>query len=278
MDGAAAPDRIKMNRTRTIRGFTLFEVLLVTGLFVILMGLVMPTMLRRFDDARMPSSCRSLRALIQLTRANAMIDGRRYRIRFPREDEIDAEGQQRQPIVEVERDPLREPEMFTPVLASWARDAVLDESVRCAKVVLGRPTIESMMGETDAEAELVESGTGDSRNDREATTMAGETFDPDFPPLYLEPDGMSEWATIVITDAPLEVDIDEAKEGEYQIVDVIFDGLTGLAWLQRRLYQEELEMMREHGWPPVMRKDFLDPTLLTEDDVLEIREQLVRQK
>lgn len=267
-----------MVRTRTIRGFTLFEVLLVTGLFVILMGLVMPTMLRRFDDARMPSSCRSLRALIQLTRANAMIDGRRYRIRFPKEDEIDSGGQQRQPIVEVERDPLREPEVFTPVLASWARDAVLDDSVRCAKVVLGRPTIESMMGERDATTELVETGTGEERTEQRTTTAAGDTFEPDFPPLYLEPDGMSEWATFVITDAPLDVNIDEAPEGEYQIIDLIFDGLTGLAWLQRRLYQEELEMMREHGWPPVMRKDFLDPTLLTEDDVLEIREQMVRRR
>jgi hypothetical protein len=267
-----------MFKTRTVRAFTLFEVLLVTGLFVVLLSLVMPAMLRKLDDARMPSSCRSMRALIQLTRANAMIEGRRYRIRFPRQDEIDAEGRQRQPIVEVERDPLREPEVFTPVLASWARDVVFDDSVRCAKVVLGRPTIESMMGESDAEAELIETGTGGEGEEDEAPAMEGEVFDEDFPPIYLEPDGMSEWATFVITDAPLEVDIDEAPEGEHQIIDLIFDGLTGLAWLQRRLYQEELEMMRDHGWPPVMRKDFLDPTLLTEDDVLEIREQLVRKK
>ena len=31
-------------------------------------------------------------ALLQLTRANAMIDGLRYRIRFPREDELDGQG------------------------------------------------------------------------------------------------------------------------------------------------------------------------------------------
>ncbi len=54
------------------------------------------------------------------------------------------------------------------------------------------------------------------------------------------------------------------------------DGLTGLIWLQRRFHEEEIDMLEENGWPPVLRQDFLRPQLLTEEDVLEIRERSFR--
>ena len=75
---------------------------------------------------------------------------------------------------------------------------------------------------------------------------------------------------IDLTDAPLDVDEEDLED--YDRIEIILDGVIGLAWLQRPLEEEELEMMRENGWPPVLRRDFLSPVLLTEDDVLEIGE------
>jgi len=248
--------------------FSLLEIILVLGIFAILSAMIMPTFIRELQGAKMPESCRRLRGLLQLTRGNAMLEGRRYRIRFPSEDELDGDGTQYQPVIEVERKPLEEPEIFTPVLASWARDPIFDEGVRCARVRLGRPTIEMMMGEVlDEEKE-----TEDDMAER-----IGDVFAEGHAPLVFEPDGTSEWATFVITNAPADVDYEDLDPEEDNIIDVILDGLTGLSWLQRRLYEDELTMMQEHGWPPVMRKDFLDPVALTEDDVLEIREQRIRQ-
>ena len=250
------------------RGFTLLEIVLVVGLFAILSAMVMPTFFRALNEAKLPESCRRLRALVQLTRGNAMLEGRRYRIRFATADEIDGNGTQRQPIIEVERDPLAAPGQFTPVLASWARDPVFEEGVRCASVRLGRPTIEMMRGESLEADQAAEDA---------LAQRIGDIFPPGLAPVVFEPDGTSEWATFVVTDAPPGVDYADLDPESQQVVDVILDGLTGLAWLQRRLYEDELTMMQDHGWPPVMRKDFLDPVALTENDVLEIREQRIRQ-
>ena len=82
----------------------------------------------------------------------------------------------------------------------------------------------------------------------------------------------------MLTDAPADVPLEDLDdETEFGRLELILDGLTGLSWLQRTLYVEELEMMKEHGWPPVLRKDFLQAQKLTEDNVLEIREASVRR-
>ncbi|GJM26303.1 MAG: hypothetical protein DHS20C16_27180 [Phycisphaerae bacterium] len=261
-----------MNRRRVHRGFTLLEILLVTGLLAIVMAMVMPSLMNDFTRAQLPESARQMRALIQLTRANAMIDGLRYRIRFPREDELDGQGDQRQPVVEVEDRPLEFPEEFRPVLAAWARDETLLRGIRCVKVRLGKPTIDQLLGQDEYALELEEERLEDIEE------SAGETYEEEFPPLVLDTDGTSEWATFLLTDAPMDVpaeDLDD--ETEFGRLEVILDGLTGLAWLQRSLFIEELEMMKEHGWPPVLRKDFVQAQKLTEDNVLEIREASVRR-
>ncbi|HRX83576.1 MAG TPA: prepilin-type N-terminal cleavage/methylation domain-containing protein [Phycisphaerae bacterium] len=255
-----------MRRTRKQPAFTLLEILLVLGLLAILSAFVMPAMISAVERERLPESARQLRALIQLTRANAMYEGRRYRIRFPREDEIDGQGTQIQPLVEVERDPLTAPEEFTPVLASWAQDETLQRGIRCARVRLGKPTVDLMMGKATAE-DL-------ARNEEQRVEQSVNVkFDEGFPPLIIDADGTCAWATFLLTDAPKDEDVLDVdpRDTKYAMLDVIVDGLTGLAWLQRPLYQEELEMMKEHNWPPVLRHDFLNPRALTEDNVLEVR-------
>jgi prepilin-type N-terminal cleavage/methylation domain-containing protein len=249
--------------------FTLLEILLVVGILAVLAGLAMPRLMQDLEAERLPQSCNQMRALLLLTRSNAMIDGLRYRIRFPSQDELDNTGDQQQPIVEVERDPLEHPEEFDRVKAAWARDPVLKEGVRCARVRLGKPTVEEMLNEKKDQAAI------DREEQLEQTTE--EKFDTGFPPLIIEPDGTTEWVTFRLTDAPDDVTYDELDPEQDTVVDVIMDGVTGLVWLQRGLYPDELDMMQQHGWPPVLRQDFLTKTALTEDDVLEIRETRIRQ-
>lgn len=250
-------------RARQLHGFTLIEVLLVVGILMVLMSLAVPNLVRDIEQQRLPTSTRRLRALLTLVRANAMYDGKRYRIRFPEEDEIDHEGGDRQPIIEREDDPFAEPNAYTLVNAPWVRGETFLRGVWCAEVRLGRPTLENL------EEELV----GEEVDER--LEALAEDYEEGYPPLIIEPDGTTEWVTFVITSAPRDTDKDELEVA--QQVEVIMDGLTGLIWLQRPFYDEELAMFKEHDWPPVLRKDFFRLAPLTEEDVLEISETAVRR-
>ena len=99
-------------------------------------------------------------------------------------------------------------------------------------------------------------------------------IDPERPPLFVEPDGSCEWATFVLTTAPRDVELDQLED--HPRLWLILDGTIGLAWMQRPFYDEELDLFEEKNWPAVLRQDFLDDRVLTEDDVLEIRETQVR--
>ncbi|MCP4590527.1 MAG: prepilin-type N-terminal cleavage/methylation domain-containing protein [bacterium] len=253
-------------------GFTLMELLLVIGLLALLSAMIVPNLLGQFMGERLPKSAQQMRALLQLTRANAMLDGKRYRLRFPLEDELDSEGTGVQPIVEREDEPFIAPGVYEPVAASWGRGVTLLDGVRCVRARLGKPTVEELLRHfDDVTAELDE----EEKEEDVFYQEFIEDFEEDFPPLVFEPDGTSEWCTLVISNAPPEIEEDDLAD--YPRIEVIYDGLTGLAWLQRPFYEEELEMFQENGWPAVLRKDFLRPVALTEDEVIEIQESLVRR-
>ena len=91
----------------------------------------------------------------------------------------------------------------------------------------------------------------------EELAEAFEDIDPERPPLYVEPDGTSEWVTFVLTTAPPDVELDKVED--YGCLELIVDGSTGLAWMQRPFYDEELDLFEEKNWPAVLRQDFLDP-------------------
>ncbi|HEY3245458.1 MAG TPA: GspH/FimT family pseudopilin [Phycisphaerae bacterium] len=242
---------------------TLLELLLVIGLLTILAGLVFPNMLGLIERERLPQSAEQVRSLLQMTRANAMFDGRRYRIRFTDPQRSEHTDEARQPIIEREDDPLENPEKFNPVGYPWARGVTLHEQVWCAQVLPGKPYLDE--GQVAYDAPPVPPNTVDR-----------EKSDPLRPAIYFDPNGMSSWATFRITTAPLGTEPADLKDKP--VIDVIFDGETGLAWLQRPFYPEEIDMLTKHDWPPVLRSDFLRPQPLTEDEVLEIRETLVRKK
>lgn len=246
------------------RAFTLLEVTLVLGIVLVLMMMAVPKFIRQIKREELPGSAKQLRSLITLVRANAAFDGMRYQIRFPNEDELDPLGGERQPLIEREDDPIHEPETFTLVTAPWAVGVTLLGDVRCAEVRLGRPTIERIRDRRERVAEQI----------AELLEETFEDIDPQRPPLVIEPDGSSEWATFVVTAAPRDVELEELED--YPRIEVITDGATGLAWLQRPFYDEELDLFEEKNWPAVLRQDFLDTRMLTEDDVLEIREMQIQ--
>ena len=246
------------------RAFTLLEIILVLGIVMTITALALPNFIDEIRRNDLGGSARQLRSLLTLVAANASFDGTRYRLRFPEEDEEDPLGGDQQPRVEREDDPLEEPEVFNLVTAPWAVGTTLLRDIWCAEVRLGRPTATELLELDQMRSEI-----------EDALEEALEEFSPHLRPVIFEPDGASEWATFVLTDAPRNVELDELED--YNRIEVIFEGATGMVWLQRPLYEEELELFEEKNWPVVLRQDFLNPKVLTEDDVLELHEVYLQQ-
>jgi len=242
------------------RGFTLVEVVLVVGLILIITALAVPNFLREFQREQLPGSAGQLRSLLTLIRANAAFEGKRYRIRCPEESEQDALGGNQQPIIEREDDPVREPEIFYPVTAPWAIGKTFVGDVWCSEVRLGRPTVEKLRERRSQIEEAIERSRAE--------------FAPERPPLYIEPDASSDWATFVLVEGPRDLDVEQTED--FPRLEVIMEGATGLTWVQRPLYDEELDLFEEKNWPVVLRQDLVTEQMLTEDDVLELREVWVK--
>lgn len=245
------------------RAYTLVEILLVVGILVAISAYVVPNFMDQIRADAMPRSARKLRSLITLVRAHAALDGKRYQIRFPNEDELDALGGDQQPRVEREDDPFEEPEVFNLVTAPWAIQTTLLGDVWCPEIRLGHPTIAEIIERRKRSVDRIEEKLGE----------AFEEYEPQRLPLMVLLDGTSEWSTFVLTEAPRSIDLDELED--YPRLHLIVDGTTGLGWLQRPFYDSELDLFEEKNWPAVLRQDLLSPRELTEDDVLELRERQV---
>jgi len=256
------------NATRCVlrRAFTILELILVVGLLLLIGAMALPPFFEQRKREELPTSASQLRSLVSLIRANAAFDGKRYRLRFPTAEEKSKNNEldDRQPIVEREEDPIHDPEVFVRVTSPWAIGDTFLGEVRCAGIFLGKPTIEAMKTRREQAAQNIE------KTLKLQNVMPG--YDPDRPPIDFEPDGTTDWVTFLLTKAPSHVRLEELETStEYENVQVIMEGLTGLGWLQRPFHDEELDLFLEKGWPAVLRKDFLDPRQLTENDVLELR-------
>lgn len=251
---------------RGVPAYTLIEVVLVVALLVAIGAMAIPRFVGQLEGQHLPGSAGQLRSLISLTRANAAFDGKRYRIRYAGENEEVKGGDRRQPIVEREEDPVRDPEVYTRVTSPWAVGDTLLGEVWCAEVRTGRPTIEKLQ-------ELRDRGRDDI-SDELSKQRDAQNLEAERQPMYIEPDGASEWVTFVLTKAPPNTPVENVEE--FPTLELICEGSTGFAWIQRPFYDEELDLFEEKGWPAVLRQDFTSPLQLTETDVLELRDVSIK--
>jgi len=250
------------------RAYTLIELMLVVGILVLISALIVPNFMRQIKADVLPRSARQLRSLLTMVRAHAAFDTKRYRIRFPEDDELDLEGGDTQPLIEREDDPIREPEVFNRVTDFWAIGKTLLGETWCVEVRMGRPTIEDLQERRTRVAQKIDTELSKLFENEEVEFVAERL------PLYIEPDGTNEWAVFILTTAPRETEFNEIND--FESLHLIVDGMSGLAWMQRPFYDEELDLFEENHWPAVLRQDLLDPRVLTENDVLELRESQVR--
>ena len=210
----------------------------------------------------LPVSAKQLRSLLQMVRAHASLEGKRFRVRFADEEEELPVADRRQPLVEREDDPIAEPEVFNLVTEPWAGGVTFLGDVWCAEVRPGRPNIDDLRAERSEVQDML--------------SQSEDDIDPIRPPLVFEFDGTSDWASFVVTLASPETALDRIKD--HPTIEVILDGMTGLAWLQRPLSEKELDLFEEKNWPVVLGQDYLEATEITEDSVLELREFSADQK
>ncbi len=236
-----------------LRGFTLIELLIVIALVLILSTLAIPVFTGEMKQRRIDDSISQMRSLIQMTRAHAMNDGKRYRIRWADESaykEAEEKETTLQPIVEVEEDPLGQPGVFTPVKGLWAYGETLREGMQCLKVVLGRPE-PNEPNELEDEMRQIANGISQMFDEESETeemfeedmTNAGTEEEKDLvrPAVVFETDGTAEWATIYLTDGT------ENEDGEFQTWEISIDGRTGaVGWRRTPTESEREEIAAEY--------------------------------
>ncbi len=236
-------------------GFTLVEMILVVALLVLLSSLVVPVFTGELERRRLNDSIEQLQNMIAITRAHAMNDGLRYRLRWPDEeayDEADEAGKTLQPVIEVEAEPIEEPGEFSLVTELWAQVEPLHKGIQVTEVRLGRPkTAEELIREEEERErlEMVAEGVEEMFEDDEdeIDRLFGDSMDeagtedekdPTRPAVVFESDGTVEWATIELTNG------EETEDGELRTWEVIIDGRTGKVGWRRSLTEEEIEMRR----------------------------------
>lgn len=239
MTASATPTPRALRSCRRGRSaFTLLELLIALSLLVLLATFAWPLMQNQITASAMPESAARTRDTLFLARAEAMREHRRVRIRFAPNEQ--------QPYIEIESDPILHPGEWTPIKASWVSDKPLLDDVQVHTIEAGRPaylTPISFDESTDeAQEDSEETQEQESTEDFDATmpsaTMANEDIelDENRPLILFGPDGSSEWATLKLSRAKLDV---ELKEEDLQTW-VILDGRTGLAYIREQVTEEQL--------------------------------------
>ena len=230
-------------------GFTLIELLIVIAVLLVLSWFVVPVFTGELERRRLHDSIDQMRTVIALTRAHAMNDGKRYRIRWPDLDAYE-EAEEReltlQPVIEVEADPFDEPGVFTEVTELWAVGDTLYKGVQCTQILLGRPkTMEEELAEEEDRLDHVADGIDEMfEEEEELDEMFDESMeeagteeekDPNRPAIVFEPDGTAEWARVFLSNGTLNDD------GELETWEILIDGRTGKVGWKRTLTETEYE-------------------------------------
>lgn len=179
---------MRTSSTTTRGGFTLLELLLVILLIGLLFGVATPYAMRSFGPAKLVESAERFKTLIALCRAQAMSDGRDYRIEFRADGTIRVRRQLH---------PLSAPQTFVEVPYTWADTQVLMDDVWVEAFVSmpeGPPPLDVESDEIAADTfggvedfELLE-----EVDDEQYELLAwGERDDEDVVAITFRPDGSS---------------------------------------------------------------------------------------
>lgn len=242
------------------KSFTLIEVVLVIALLAVIVAFAYPELGAELRRRSLVESADRLRTLIVMAHAQAMLDSRQYVIEFPgtpdpndpqADSQVDVPDETLQPILLRQEDPLEMPHAYHEYFPSWARHEILLPGTRCVAALPGRPRF----------------------NIDGSRALAGPSISDDgvteFAPLTLYPNGTTDWVTFVLTDLPTDTQV-EAHHAP-RIINVIVDGRTGKAWMQRALRVREVELMEEVGASPILHMDFTRADEITKDNVLHVQ-------
>lgn len=234
-------DRPQTTRRTARRGFTLVEILVVILLLVALAGMVVPAIRSDTPQQKLERSADRFSSLLGMSRAEAMLEGRPYRITWPSgRDSADGTVGSFQPLIEHEADPLGSPGQYEQIAASWARQPVLEPDVQ---VRLVQP------GDLNLAALSATQGT---------FALPSE---PSLVDVQLRPDGTADPAVFVVSITPG----DDAQE-ELQVW-VVLDGITGLSKVRAPPTPAQFETIL------AQQSDL--PDLQFEEQVVEVPEQAV---
>ncbi|MBI5765434.1 MAG: prepilin-type N-terminal cleavage/methylation domain-containing protein [Planctomycetes bacterium] len=258
-------------RRRRARGFTLLEVLLVVFLLSLLAVAAWPAMHARLSSSQLPESADRFRSLMYLSRAHAMMEQRRVRIRF--------ELGEQHPFVEVEPDPIFQPGRFVLIEEDWALEPAILEGVHVHSVIPGRPAYltpvstsgEELVDDPIGAESTSDLGEGQAQENLEIqkaeSTALDEKTDEKRPNLIFEPDGSTDWATVVFAEVPSSEELTDNHRQYW----VVLDGRTGLAKVtegitEDRLASAEFTIAREKLILP-RKNDVTDQTLNITSDL-----------
>ncbi|HUN82386.1 MAG TPA: GspH/FimT family pseudopilin [Phycisphaerae bacterium] len=228
----------RVHCARTARGFTLLEILIVLALLVLLTSMAWPSLSTHLAGSQLPEAADRFRSLMYLTRSEAMMQHRRFRIRF--------EPDSQQPFIEMEPDPIAAAGQYVPAVASWASEDALPQMIHIHDVIPGRPAYLTPVSNASPEdtgdevgvettTDLNESNAGQPFS-AQSDAMKDAPTDQHRPSIVFEPDGSTDWATVVVSEIPPS---EKLNSGDRQYW-VILDGRTGLAKVREGITDEEL--------------------------------------
>ncbi len=231
------------------RAFTLIEILIVLGMLVLLAGITWPVLETQIIGSELPESASRVRDVLYMARAEAAKENRRVRVRF-------APGAQ-QPIIEIERDPIRDYNVWTPVTSAWAEQAMeslLLSDVQVHEIKLGRPEFtkpisisespeeEKDEGETLKDEEVGALDTEEAFDDLDPSNPDNNIVDADYPvddyraAILFDAHGKVTWALITLARRLPEDALEEEDPSSW----VLLDGRTGIASVRSPMDEDEL--------------------------------------
>jgi hypothetical protein len=172
-----------------------------------------------------------------MARCEAVMQHRRFRIRFAPEEQ--------QPKIEYEADPINLPGVYVASTADWASEEILLSDVQVHDIQTGRPVYMqalSMTADPDAALKQYEKAEEEKRDREQLRTGMGKgagdnaELDPLRPLITFEPDGSTDWATLILA----RVKSTDTLEEEHTQIWVVLDGRTGLALVHPKVSKEQL--------------------------------------